>query len=250
MRPFLVEFSERRREVRRYIAVLKFMEKNLDDKQLRRRETEWRIFRAGAMLILYNAVEASARSAIQAIYDEISETGTKFEDLRESIRKRVIADFKKNAGADTDHGMKNVATEIITTSFKPENLFSGNVDARTIRDQSKIYGFSGDVEYSRTKNGEDLLIVKSKRNDLAHGITSFSEVGRDYTASDIYDISKYCMCYLESILNNVNLYLEKHEYRQENQENVPPENLRRNDSSRSIFAQKYIKRSGSNLTRY
>lgn len=216
MRPFLTEFYERRRDVRRYLAVLVQSERVADENDARgRHEREFRMARAGAMLILYNAIEASARSGIQAIYDEITNTNTPFDDLRATLRKRILKDFKSNFGINRSDSIQTIAYELVAASFDPKKLFSGNVDAREIRQQSADYGFSVQSDYGRTKHGEDLLAIKNSRNDLAHGILSFSEVGRNYIAADIRNMSKFSLGYMEAILLQIDTYLNNMEFRQE-----------------------------------
>ena len=129
MRDFLLEFGRRRAEVRRYLSVLLLAERRLGGGPDRRHEEELKIFRAGALLIIYNAIEASARLGILAIYDEISRTGTSFDDLRESFRVRVLHDFK-NVGAAQYDSLRAIAIDMIDSSFDPEKVFPGNVDAK------------------------------------------------------------------------------------------------------------------------
>lgn len=180
---------------------------------LRKYALEAKIFRGGAILIIYNAVEASARSAIEVIYDEIRETNTPFDQLRVSLRKRVISDFRKHAMADRDCNMRDIAIDMVLNSFNSEKLFSGNVDARKIREQASDYGFPiPEGDYLRTRNGVELLKVKNKRNDLAHGVKSFSDVGGEYTLREIVDLGRFCMAYMESLLQCVNTYLDSRDY--------------------------------------
>lgn len=213
MRSFVADFRERRREVRRYLAILRLIERNVPAPDLLRHDLESRIFRGGAILIIYNAVEASARSAIQAIYDEIRVTGTPFESLRSSIRKRVISDFRKNADKDRDCNMMNVALDLVIRSFSAEKLFSGNVDARELRDQASDYGFPTPVnDYGLTRNGAELVKVKQKRNDLAHGVKSFSDVGKEYSLREIIDIGRFSMAYMSHLMICINQYLDSADY--------------------------------------
>jgi len=213
MRPFILDFRERRREVRRYLAVLKIMERRMSSSTLRRYEDEARVFRAGAILVIYNTLEASARSAIEAIYDEIQETNTPFNKLRVSLRKRVISDFKKHASQDRHCSMRDEAVDLVINSFNSGKLFSGNVDAQEIKAQARAYGFViPDSDYARSRNGEELVKVKQKRNDLAHGTKSFSEVGKEYSLREIMDLGRYCMAYMDGVLSNIASYLDSADY--------------------------------------
>lgn len=214
MRTFLSDFNERRRDVRRYLAVLIRSEQLIYlGKTPKKHERELRMVRAVAMLVLYNVIESSARSGIQAIYDEIEQSKTPFDELRVNIRKKVIKDFKSNFGIDRHEEIENLALNFVTMSFDPFKIFNGNVDAKELRVQSTEYGFFCDTKYVRTKNGSDLFIIKNKRNDLAHGVVSFSEVGREYTTKDIRQLGMHSLNYMEEILIQIDVYLSKCRYR-------------------------------------
>lgn len=177
-----------------------------------RHEAELRMFRAGGMLVLYNAVEASARAGIEAIYDEVAIHGVTFDELRPSIRKRIIKDFKTNFAGDKGDTLTAIAAEIATAPFNVEKLFSGNVDARKIKEKALVYGFPTVTDFRLTADGADLVTVKASRNDLAHGLKSFGEIGRDYTAHSLYRLGSRVMNYLEAILIQIDVYLDDGDY--------------------------------------
>ncbi len=199
--------------MRRYMAALILAERDANSGgPLSRRDHELRMFKAGGMLVLYNAVEASARSGIEAIYDELSLNNVTFDDLRDTIKKRIVRDFKSNFSGDHGHTLSALAIEIVSKSFDPSGLFSGNVDAKLIRQKGLEYGFSTESEYKRTSHGADLVTVKRHRNDLAHGLVSFGEVGRDYLANDLYRLSTRVLNYIEAILIEIDTYLDNGGY--------------------------------------
>ncbi len=73
---------------------------------------------------------------------------------------------------------------------------------------AKEYGFS-----AKTKtDSSDLLTVKNNRNDLAHGIKSFAEVGKDKSADELIKIKNKVVEYLRQILEKIEIYLENQEY--------------------------------------
>jgi len=221
MRPFLSEFEKRRSEVRRYLAVMILAERALAAGGGPRHDEELKIFRAGALLIIYNAVEASARLGILAIYDEIGRTGTQFDDLRANFRVRVLNDFRNNVGADRFADLRNVAVDLIASSFDPQKLFSGNVDARKLREAGTTYGFDTTTEYAVTQHGAHLLTVKTRRQDLAHGTESFSEVGKQYTTEDVVRIARYSLAYMGAILRHIDTYLDLEGYREATPQPTP-----------------------------
>jgi hypothetical protein len=86
------------------------------------------------------------------------------------------------------------------------------VDARLIKEIAEKYGFSCKTEPTKTKDGQNLLVVKSNRNDLAHGVKSFEEVGRDQTIEELLEIKQEVIEYLRQILQNIKIYLDNQEY--------------------------------------
>jgi hypothetical protein len=177
-------------------------------------DEELKIFRAGALLIIYNAIEASARLGILAIYDEIEQTGTTFDELKEKFRIRILHDFKNNVGARSFSGLKKIAVDLVSSSLDEQKLFSGNVDARKLRDAAEIYGFDTASDHRLTKHGADLLTVKTRRQDLAHGMQSFSEVGKQYSTDDVRRIARYSLAYMGAVLHHIDRYLDECGYRE------------------------------------
>ncbi|WP_295198709.1 MAE_28990/MAE_18760 family HEPN-like nuclease [uncultured Brevundimonas sp.] len=195
------------------MASLLFAEKQLAAGSIpSKHEAELRMFKAGAMLVLYNVVEASARGGIEAIYDEMAVNQVTFDDLRPALKRRIVQDFKANFSASNSDRISLLAHQMISESFNAEKLFTGNVDAKLIRDKAAIFGFNADTDYDKTHHGSDLVVVKRKRNDLAHGVVSFSEVGRDYTARDLYRLGQRVTRYIEAILLQVDAYLDNGDY--------------------------------------
>lgn len=81
-----------------------------------------------------------------------------------------------------------------------------------IKETAVKYGFSHSTDCSKTKDGQNLLLVRETRNDLAHGIKSFEEVGRDKTIDELLEIKEEVVEYLGQILENIQDYLDKKEY--------------------------------------
>lgn len=77
---------------------------------------------------------------------------------------------------------------------------------------SQDYGFSAKNISKGAKGGKDLLTIKTNRNDLAHGTKSFSEIGRNYTVTELQEMKEAAFAYLDSILKNIESYIQKQEY--------------------------------------
>ncbi|AUB38133.1 hypothetical protein COO91_04098 [Nostoc flagelliforme CCNUN1] len=155
------------------------------------------------------------RNAIQSIYDEISNKAISFDKIRLEIKKIILKNVKNNV---QQCGVNNfveqteiIFRDIIQSGFNRDDLFSGNVDAKEIKTIAKLYGFSV-ITDKDTRDGVDLLSIKKNRNDLAHGVMSFKEVGQNTSAENLVEISERVTKYLRQILENIDEYLVNQEY--------------------------------------
>jgi|SRR5579862_394852 len=212
MQPFQQDFEDRKRHVRHYLAVVTAAERNFDKNKSQALEGQLLVLRAGTFLVLYNLVEATTRAAIDAIHDKITTSGVCFSDLILSLRKEAIRLFKRGANPSTDHTWDDFHAAFVAIALEQRIALSGAVDARAIRELGVRYGFSCDTNRAVTRDGSDLVRIKSNRNDLAHGIKTFEEVGRDITALELLLLTRRSMRYMSGVLNNIGLYLDNEEY--------------------------------------
>lgn len=170
--------------------------------------------RANGFLLIYNLAESCIKRAIEEIYIGMRRDSIEYDNIKEGIRKEII-NYLRSGKTGTDNfvsSVNDIARDIIGHCFSAEALFSGNVDAKKIREIAKKYGFSTRTNTARTKSGEKLLTVKRRRNDLAHGVYSFQECGKDYTIQDMVEIKNEVTTYLEQILNNIENYIDNNEF--------------------------------------
>jgi hypothetical protein len=57
-----------------------------------------------------------------------------------------------------------------------------------------------------------LKTIKNRRNDLAHGFVSFKDCGQGRTFSEMENMKKQSLLYIEQILNNMDLFLKNKDY--------------------------------------
>jgi len=168
--------------------------------------------KANGFLLLYNLVESTMRNAIEAIFDEFKNQAISFDQLKPEIKMIVLQNLKNRSPKKIHLQINQISIDIITATFEREELFSGNVDARLIKEIAEKYGFSCKTEPTKTKDGQNLLVIKRNRNDLAHGVKSFEEVGRDQTIEELLEIKEEVIEYLRQILENIKTYLDNQEY--------------------------------------
>lgn len=216
------DFDERSKEVSQYFIFLKNLEQesiklSMKGKRGTRQTKEispdlLRTLKASGFLLLYNLVEATMRNAIESIFDELKNEGVTYDQIRPELKKIILKNLRKKNLNDIHLSIKLISVDIINAGFDRQDLFSGNIDARKIKNTAIEYGFSYVTDPMKTNNGADLLSVKTNRNDLAHGFKSFTEVGRDKTADELLAIKRNVVRYLRQILQNIEVYLRNREY--------------------------------------
>ena len=216
----LDDFDERAKDVSDYLCFLRDLEQGeillSKDGAISKIDPELdKSLKATGFLLLYNLVESTMRNAIQSIFDEMSKKGVSFDQLKIEIKRIILQNVKKNVQEcgvnDFVEQTENILKDIIQSGFNRDDLFSGNVDAKEIKNMAKKYGFSTKTDIA-TRDGIDLLSIKKNRNDLAHGVMSFKEVGQNTSAENLVEISKRVIKYLRQILENIDEYLVKQEY--------------------------------------
>lgn len=217
-------FEERSQEVRSFFLFLKNLEhgsiqlnivkaKNQNPQKIN--DNLLKTLKATGFLLLYNLIESTMTNAIEAIFDELQKNNIYFDNLRDELKKIIIDNIKDKDNKSTDKllaSIQDISVDIISASFNKNRLFSGNVDAKKIKDIASKYGFSSTTDKRKTRDGIDLLKVKTNRNDLAHGFKSFQDVGKMYFEDDLLEIEKRVTSYLREILRNIESYLSNQEY--------------------------------------
>lgn len=166
-------------------------------------------FKASCFLLLYNLVEATTKNSVQAIYDEFKLHGTTYDQCRNEIKRIAIKNIKREKlGIDEIYVRLGIVAEhIMTEPFSKDSLLSGNVDANSLKNLAKEYGFH--APGSRCDKFKD---VKENRNYLAHGNKTFNEVGRDYAVGDLILIKDQVIRFLGKFIENVEDYLTNQLY--------------------------------------
>ncbi|MDT9180481.1 MAG: MAE_28990/MAE_18760 family HEPN-like nuclease [Limnospira sp. PMC 1291.21] len=168
--------------------------------------------KANGFLLLYNLVEGTMRRAIEYIFDYLDTHQVNFDVLRREMKIVILKNIQKRSPAKIIDKIDKISLDIIIETWNNDDVFSGNIDAKKIKDVAQTYGFSSKVSPRRTQNSEDLLSIKNHRNDLAHGLKSFNDIGRDTTAKELFIIKNRVIIYLRQIIINIENYLANQEY--------------------------------------
>ena len=211
------DFNKRSKEVGKYFVFIKSLEQGTTKLAMegkagtKIKEVDLELAKtlnASAYLLLYNLIESTMKNAIEAIFDELQNQSISFDKIRPELKKIVLQNLKRRNPDKVLQKIVDISVDIITAGFDKEELFSGNIDAQKIKTTAKEYGFS-----AKTKtDSSDLLTVKDNRNDLAHGIKSFAEVGKEKSADELIKIKDKVVKYLRQILENIKIYIDNQEY--------------------------------------
>jgi hypothetical protein len=166
------------------------------------------ILKANGFLLLYNLVEATIRKSINAIFDSVHSKNITFKHLTDNLRKLWIKQEIKNIKHEDIFTLAKQILDNELILFKAECInISGNIDAQKIRDITKQFGCQ------ESKNGRDLVTIKEKRNKLAHGEFTFSEIGKEYTVKELIDFKNNTKTYLDNVLINIEQYINNEGYK-------------------------------------
>jgi hypothetical protein len=170
------DFNKRCQEIEAYIAYLKKLEGEvgLD-------VTLMATMKASSLLMIYNLMESTMTNSIESIFDHLRAEKIGFVTVDDDLKAMVLKCARETNPKDLVKKMRSEVLDLAVAAFKKDAIFSGNVDSRKIRDVWDDYGISRTGNYVE----KTLLEVKAARNDLAHGAKSFSELGKDQTASEL-----------------------------------------------------------------
>lgn len=229
-------FDERLAEVRAYLGFLSAMELEAQSGPPRFQNAgesitpqQQKLLYAGLYMHLYNLVEATMTLCIESIIDAAVRDGQwKPQDLSDAVRTEWIRSTAKTH-LDLNFSNRLVAAKDVVEhliALRPLRPFEiakgggGNWDDGSIEKMSKRLGCKLKVSrpvMARVKRPvkDDLGalgLVRSMRNDLAHGSMSFAESGELVAVSDLKDLAETVIDYLREVIDRFSAFVDHHEY--------------------------------------
>ncbi|WP_111894190.1 MAE_28990/MAE_18760 family HEPN-like nuclease [Acinetobacter sp. MB5] len=176
-----------------------------------------KISRANGYLILYNLVESTIYEATTGLYKHleynVSEVDNLIDDLKVFIFKGIqnstqdnLKSFKESLTLD----FRNSIFQICFDKRKIKKMFSGNLDAKKIREFTEDHGISLTLDDESNQGGR-LKYIKDTRNDLAHGSASFSSKG-EVSAETLNSLCRETGYYLRGVILSINTFLNEQKY--------------------------------------
>lgn len=186
-----VFLSDRRQEINNLVLLCKTSKV---------RETV--LIKSSIILLAYNTVEGCYAKLNKEIFSFIAENHIPINKLSTELQN-VYYRYYKNIITDIGGLKKFYENRDITSITYDEicdkvTLFSGNLDARSIREFSKKQIGINDIP---TAYGQKLVSIKNLRNKLAHGEVTFQDAVKDKTLEEIEDMCKDCINFLEVVIN-------------------------------------------------
>lgn len=216
MQRILNDLLDRDEEIRQVILFIK----NTEQIEVDQPDFGVRVdIKASVLLMLYNEIESIITSVFTRIH-EIALAGTIPYSNYSNPVKEIIQNYYFGIRGKKDEFIPASSyVEYIDVIFDRHmvdlpyskmiqriQLYSGNLDSKSINEILQMYGIGG------VEGVTELRTIKEKRNQLAHGEYSFEEIGRTVTHQQL-DIMRQKTCiYLDRVIDEVNKYLNNHEY--------------------------------------
>lgn len=169
------------------------------------------VAKAQSLILLYNLVESTVCDCLNAIYDAIQDESLIFGNVSDDI-KNMWRNFLKRKNLPEKTKNDN---DIINMAIRFDSLainISGSLDFRKIQEVFSKHGCLLDNS-SRDTIAQSFLVVKNKRNLLAHGNISFSECGAHYLLSDLQKYKEHIVDYMQDVVNKTCDYIANKAYK-------------------------------------
>lgn len=181
--------------------------------------------KANLVLLLYSAMEATLVQLLDEMHDAIKANCTSVDDLNAQLLRLVLKTVRKDS---TDRVFSSTAP--LTNSLfefwikdwerssgkdKRVDGISGSVDSMVFYEQLAKFGVVSQTENGRAPadlSDYALQKVKIRRNELAHGEKSFTDLGRDLAVEDLESDSTKVFENLGKIADAVDRYLLEQRY--------------------------------------
>lgn len=170
--------------------------------------------------MLYNLIESCVRSGFEEIYSAVKDSGKPYAEISEGLRdiwsNYEISKAHRDTANRQTYGrrVKEIIEQVISDNpliiTRDALDISGNLDARQIRELLNTHKIS--FTESEPKEKHKILMVNTKRNNLAHGDEAFGDCGRDYTLADLNEIKDQTYVFLNGLLDGMKKYYDDEGY--------------------------------------
>lgn len=180
-----------------------------------------KICRANGYLIIYNLVESTMYEVVKGLYQHLERKVHDIDSLIDKLKMLVFKGIRNSTDKNYIEFRENMNVDFRTSIFQicfhsnqVKKMFSGNLDARKIKDFSGDHGIDLDL-VEESNGGSVLLSIKDTRNDLAHGAVSFTSKG-NISAEQLSSLCIEVGYYLRSVINSIDEFLKNQKYHKTN----------------------------------
>lgn len=170
------------------------------------------LLKSSLLLMVYNAIEGTMSNLLTELFDSVCEKKLPVDKLPEAFQNLIYKYHLKRIGSKENELKKLYESEkekICEISYlelsRYLKLFSGNLDAREIRKISENIG----IQIVNKESDKFLLIVKNKRNSLAHGEKTFVNASQDITLDEIKKNINSVKNHMEYIIEEYEKFIDK-----------------------------------------
>lgn len=191
-------------------------------------QSTMQVMKAGVFLHLYNLVESTVEQALSEVTQDIVAQKISFRELTPPWQSAVATSIGRlnDSLAIEQRTAAVVALCQLISSGEPlqggkANFSLGAMDDGRIEDLAERYGvplkFSkrlwSAVKNRGVNNLSMLGLIRVRRNDLAHGKSSFAEVGKNYTTPELRRLLLVTYAYLRQVTIAFEQYVATTAYR-------------------------------------
>ena len=166
--------------------------------------------KAQTLILLYNLVESTICECLNTIYDAVHDNKLTYVMLTDEMRQAWNKSCKRANIPEKDWTEMEKMNHVVKFRALATNI-SGSMDIRNIYNVLLQHGCTID-NCKREDYANSFLIVKNKRNSLAHGNISFSECGTNYVLSDIEKMRQDIITFLEKVIESIYKFITDKKY--------------------------------------
>ena len=202
------ELREKKHEVEQMLDLI------IEVSNLNNKVIKVAMLKSAYILLLYNTIESTIAMIFERVHEVLN--SEIYIDLIPEI-KNIWVDFffkKTSEKKYHEHLDKTINGDLKLPLFGDfldrVKLFSGSLDGRELDRLMKLYG----IGLLNTPNRDKLVVIKDKRNKLAHGEEMFKESCRNMTIRDLDTLQKATFEALDNIVEQVDAYISEKKYLQ------------------------------------
>lgn len=171
------------------------------------------ILKSSLFVAVYNNIEATFYALFERVHKEVNLVD--YHILSQKMKRLFIEYHFSKIGNVNPQALKKLQDcELkfpqLVDYLNKKRLFSGNIDVRKAKEIFSIYGMSF---FDFPQNVSDsILIVKNKRNSIAHGEATLLEASSGFNNAKIKALVDNSIIVLLKMIDIVTIYIEEKKY--------------------------------------